>query len=176
MPGKTHLDDRVLTCQQCGASVYQEHMDHELAGFHAGRLLCVHCMKQTRDAERRTPVPSAPAAGPGEDLAPLSLVDDADASQEPSQKTAVGTLEKTGAPVRDEDVRFTRPLTKSGAGATRVRTFHCKLSDEAVRHMDRQINEWLQQNPDVEIKFCSSAVGVWSGKHAEPNLIITMFY
>ena len=53
---------------------------------------------------------------------------------------------------------------------------YAKLSDEAVRHMDQQINEWCERNPDVEIKFSTSTVGIWTGKHAEPNLIVTVFY
>ena len=62
------------------------------------------------------------------------------------------------------------------AGATRMRIFHAKLSDGAVGHLDHQINDWLDQNPEIEIKFANTTVGVWEGKHAEPNLILTLFY
>ncbi|MBN1491635.1 MAG: hypothetical protein JXA69_17110 [Phycisphaerae bacterium] len=172
--------DRVLSCHQCGASVYKEHLDNELAGFYAGQLLCVHCMKEKRDATRRTAVSSLPSpAGEGDtdDLAPISLADELEPTegvghssvQLPSGTMGPGYEERPAA-------QFTRPLNAGGIGATRCRTFHSKLSNEAVTHLDYQINEWLDQNPDIEVKFSTSTVGMWIGKHAEPNLIVTVFY
>jgi hypothetical protein len=63
-----------------------------------------------------------------------------------------------------------------GAAATRCRTFHAKLSDAAVAYMNTQINEWVDSDPEIEIKFAASTIGVFEGKHAEQNLIITVFY
>ena len=60
--------------------------------------------------------------------------------------------------------------------ATRIRTFHAKLSEGAILHLDQQVNSWLDGHPDLEIKFASTTVGTWEGKHPEPNLILTIFY
>lgn len=173
-------DDRVLSCHQCGASVYKEHLDNELAGFHAGQLLCVHCMKEKRDAIRRTPAPSplpSPAGeGDADDLEPISLADELEPTEAPGRSAIQLPSGTMGPGFEERPTGFTRPLNPAGAGATRCRTFHSKLSNEAVAHLDYQINDWLDQNPDIEIKFSTSTVGIWTGKHAEPNLIISVFY
>lgn len=63
-----------------------------------------------------------------------------------------------------------RPKPGPGA-ATHVRTFHARLTPEALAFMDQQINEWLDQHPECEVKLVSTAVGDWSGKIHEPHLI-----
>jgi len=60
--------------------------------------------------------------------------------------------------------------------ATRCRTFHSKLNEGAVAFMNDQINTWIDENPDLRIKFATSSIGVFEGKHADPNLILTIFY
>jgi hypothetical protein len=181
MSDAPETEDHVLVCARCGASVYKEHLDHKLAGFHAGELLCVHCMREHNEATQRSR--SAPgqsgawrAGDTGSSVAfgdKLELADEAPAS---AGGTTAGSMTGSMAAPPAEETPFARPLARSGVGASRCRTFHSKLSDEAVRHLDQQINEWLEQNPDIEIKFSTSTVGVWSGKHAEPNLIVTVFY
>ena len=42
--------------------------------------------------------------------------------------------------------------------------------------MNEQINEWLDKNPDVTIKFANSVIGMFEGKHTEPNIIMTVFF
>ena len=74
------------------------------------------------------------------------------------------------------ETQFKRPVTKTGRGATRVRTFHTKLADAAIKFLESQINEWLDGNPDIEVKFSNTTVGVVEGKRAEPHLIITVWY
>ena len=71
---------------------------------------------------------------------------------------------------------FKRALVKTGHGATRVRTFHIRLSDNAMSYLDNQINEWIDQNEDVEVKFVSNTVGIVEGKKAEPHLIVSIWY
>lgn len=72
--------------------------------------------------------------------------------------------------------RYERRPTASGVGACRVRSFHCKLTGDCLEFMDHQINEWLDQHPDYEIKHVTSAVGDWSGKVREPALIVNVWY
>ena len=71
---------------------------------------------------------------------------------------------------------YHRPLKSGGIGATRVRTFHAKLADTAMSYLEGQINDWLDKNPDVEVKFSNTTVGVVEGKRSEPHLIITVWY
>lgn len=180
MSSAANTEDRVRPCGECGASVYQTHLDTGLAGFMGGKLLCVHCFKEKKAASRstqETPTPSA-LVGHGDELPSIPLDEAFEASEEPAaQRTAHGMSGTTTAPALPETpTHYRRPLNKNGTGATRCRTFHCKLSDEGVRHMDEQVNEWCDANPDVEIKYSTSTVGVWIGKHAEPNLIVTIFY
>jgi len=76
----------------------------------------------------------------------------------------------------DQTKEFKRALIKTGNGATRVRTFHSKLSDKAMHYLDEQINEWLDNNTDIEVKFSNTTVGVVEGKKTEPHVIVTVWY
>jgi hypothetical protein len=69
-----------------------------------------------------------------------------------------------------------RQLHQIEASATRCRTFHGKLNDASLAYLDNQINEWIDANPDVGIKFANTCIGVVEGKHAESHLIVTVFY
>lgn len=72
--------------------------------------------------------------------------------------------------------KLKRKVLTFGEGATRCRTFHSKLNDPSLANLDERINEWLDQNENMVIKFATSTVGVIEGKHAEPHLIVTVFY
>jgi ABC-type glycerol-3-phosphate transport system substrate-binding protein len=71
--------------------------------------------------------------------------------------------------------QWKRACSNTGTGATHVKSFHCKLSGEALENMDRQINEWLDAHPEVEVKFVSTNVGEWIGKIKEDNLIVSIW-
>lgn len=71
---------------------------------------------------------------------------------------------------RHEDAWNRTPNT-TGAGAIHVKTFHAKLTDDALRYMDQSINEWLDAHPQYEVKFVNSTVGILTGKSKEPHLI-----
>lgn len=147
--------ERLIFCASCGATIYQEHIDRGLAGRWAGDLLCPHCLSERREADAAASDPDMlmPAAGQG--AAP-----------------AWGGLADT-EPSGEED---TAPAARSGRGATRMKTFHAKLNDGAVQHLDRQVNAWMASQRGLEIKFANTTVGVWEGKHAEPSLIVTLFF
>ena len=71
---------------------------------------------------------------------------------------------------------FTRPTNVTGTGATRIRTFHVRLSESAMQFLDDHINEWMDDNPDVEVKFATTSIGLFEAKRAEPHLIINIWY
>ena len=71
---------------------------------------------------------------------------------------------------------FKRALNPTSRGASRMRTFHAKLSDAAMTYLEQQINEWLDENDDAVVKFCNTTIGVVEGKRHEPHLIINVWY
>ena len=72
--------------------------------------------------------------------------------------------------------RWSRVPLINGNGACRVRIFHSRLSENAMEYMEDNVNEWLDENPDVEIKFSNSTVGVVEGKKSESHIIVTVWY
>ena len=75
-----------------------------------------------------------------------------------------------GKEKRHED-QWSRSPNTTGQGAIHVKTFHAKLTADALEYMDQLINEWLDAHPQYEVKFTASTVGIMTGKLKEPNLI-----
>jgi hypothetical protein len=97
------------------------------------------------------------------DLSPLQVAAAGDGQQK-KEIRAFGGLK------RHVD-QWSRTPNVTGQGAIHVKTFHGKLTEDALAYMDRQINEWLDAHPEYEVKFISSSIGEFSGKIREPNLI-----
>lgn len=163
--------DAVMTCQACGASIYQEHIDRGLAGMWAGEMLCPTCRRERQGVSAGPP--EAAAISQLDNL-PLRIEDeDIEAGEEASADAGGSGIAGLVAP----DGQPRKPSAASSVcGARHVRTFHAKLSEGAIRHLDEQINAWLARHPEIDIKFANTTVGVWEAKHAEPNLIVTVFY
>ncbi|KPK75165.1 MAG: hypothetical protein AMJ79_12385 [Phycisphaerae bacterium SM23_30] len=87
------------------------------------------------------------------------------------------TKVKTVASILDKHKHeFKRPMNVTGTGATRVKTFHVRLSETAMMSLDDHINEWLDDTPGAEVKFCNTAVGLFEAKRSEPHLIMNIWY
>lgn len=163
--------ENVLSCSSCGASVYPEHLQRGLAARVSGELHCPCCLAEKKKAN---------AAADAE--IPLQLVEESEVTDRSHGTSLHGTsLHGTHGPsLTDSTARGTRiykrPLNRADDGATRVRIFHAKLSDGAIRNMEQLVNEWLDSDPEVSIKFATTTVGTWEGKHIEPNLILTLYY
>lgn len=71
---------------------------------------------------------------------------------------------------------FKRPPNKDGTGSCHVRSFHCKYSDEGLRYMDNAINTWLDDHPEIEVKFVTSTVMTFEGKIREPALVLNVWF
>ncbi len=124
-------------------------------------------------------VPQPPRAnGPG--AAPSSGGVPAPVARPPgSPATDAGSpkiraLEQKLGGTRHED-GWQRSPNVTGTGAIHVRSFHCKLTGDALENLDRQINEWLDAHPQYEVKLVTTAVGEWLGKLKEPNLIVQVW-
>lgn len=168
------------TCQSCGASVYPEHLDSGIARYEGGKLLCTHCVAEFESEQK------AGGAAKVEALEPIVLESD---DMSLSDSVGSGTTEMSSSRIHgmseatlghhagaDDSSRFQRPLDPKSPFATRCRTFHCKLSDGAIEFLNMQINEWLDREKNIVVKFARSDIGMFEGKHKEPNMILTLFY
>lgn len=76
---------------------------------------------------------------------------------------------------RHEDA-WTRSPNLTKTGAIHVRTFHCKMSDDALGFLDQQINEFLDAHPQYEVKFSTVCVGEFQGKMGrEVHMIVQVW-
>lgn len=161
-------------CDQCGATVYPEHLAEGKAAEVDGKLLCKYCLEDYRAAHAA----AEEAVEVVDEPIPLSTDGPAvSRSKIHSFGAAPGGMADSmagQAALRDQDLK--RPLLRNSPNATRCRTFHCKLTDASLTHMNDMINEWVDGDETVEIKFATSTIGVVEGKHADQHLIVTVFY
>ena len=160
------------TCGQCGASVYKQHMESGIARYEHGKLLCSHCVIEYEHVHDKDEVVEA--------FEKIEFEDDDDRPEAPrdpsSSRIHAASAATLGVAGAWDDAKYKRSLSPNASGATRCRTFHCKLSEAAVEFMNNQINDWLDHNDKIVIKFSNSTIGAFEGKHTDPNLIVTVFY
>ena len=169
---------KVRTCDECNAVIQREQFLDHTAVRYKGKLLCPTCVQEvkakltaTKQAEAHADAEEDPAAVP---IALVEAVDEpGDAGDHSAQIHGFSGAEMT---VKKVEHAYQRPLLKGTPSATRCRTFHCKMTDASFQNLNEQINEWADEHQDIEIKFAISSVGVVEGKHADPHLIITLFY
>lgn len=70
---------------------------------------------------------------------------------------------------------WAREVDRSSHGASHVKTFVAKLTKEAISYMDEQINRWLADNPNAEVKFVTVAQGDIVGRTREPSLLVSVW-
>ncbi len=75
---------------------------------------------------------------------------------------------------RHEDRWKRRPVV-TGQGSTHCRTFVSKLRLDAIEHLDEQINNWLDENPEYEVKHSTVSVGILTGKLKEEAMFVTVW-
>lgn len=163
-------EEQVLACAACGATIYPEHVEKHLAAEVDGQLLCRHCVGETKE-KSGAPVAPEPIQLVGEDA--LGLPPSRSPKAIRSFGGGPGSMSEAAVVPR---LNLRRPLLTGSPNATRCRTFHCKLTDAALGHLNAQINEWADADEHIEIKFATSCIGVVEGKHQDPHLIVTVFY
>jgi hypothetical protein len=171
MKHDTHED--VSVCEECGASVYKEHLTSGISRYESGRLLCSHCLSDFESEQ------DAAARLVDQDLEPIELDADEDDDRGSSSTMSSSRIHSASEATLGHSaaaIQYVRPLDPNGPSASRCRTFHCRLSDGAIDFMNHQINEWLDQNAEISIKFVTTTIGLFEGKHTEQNLIMTVFY
>jgi hypothetical protein len=165
-------DDDFTPCDQCGASVYKEQLESGIARYEDGRLYCSYCLNEYESAQDTAVTDAA------DEFAPIELDSDDDGATEldmSSSRIQMVVDSKGGAGKKDES-EFKRSLQPQASSATRCRTFHCRISEGAVDFMNNQINEWIDTHDDITVKFSNCVIGMFEGKHTEPNIILTLFY
>jgi len=165
-------EESLRQCEACGASIYREHLDTGIAGYWESQLLCAHCFEEK---ERES---GAFSGGGGENLDTISLADDDETVKEhAAAATQVRQMSETQLGMGAFNVSgLNRPTDPESPCATRCRTFHAKLNEGAVAYMNREINEWVDGDETIRIKFSTAAIGIYEGKRQDPHLIVTVFY
>jgi len=102
---------------------------------------------------------------------PISLDPEPVPVVEPTGPTSGGNKIRAFEKKKRHEEEWARTPNTTGTGAIHVKTFHTKLTADALTYMDQTINEWLDAHPQYEVKFVTSSVGVLTGKLKEPNMI-----
>jgi hypothetical protein len=120
--------------------------------------------------------PQRPAPPPDEEA--IALVEDGDEDDDLMTPPAATTPSKIkfGAEVGIKKHAWKRQLKSGGVGACRVRTFHGKLSDQGLEYVDEAINTWLDDHPEIDVKFVTTNVGMFDGKFKDLALIVNVWY
>jgi hypothetical protein len=121
-------------------------------------------IKHTPPAFNLPSTSEAPPAPPAQEPAPLPVAKGVGQVAPEKKITAFGKEAR-------HDEKWQRMPNQTGQGAIHVKTFHSKITEDALAYMDQTINEWLDTHPEYEVKFVSSTVGILSGKLKEPALL-----
>ena len=124
--------------------------------------------------QRPAPAHAAPLPAEEEAIALEDADDDGDADllAPPTTPSKI----KFGAEVGIKKHAWKRQPVQTGAGACRVRTFHGKLSDQGLEYVDEAINVWLDEHPEIDVKFVTTNVGMFDGKFKDIALIVNVWY
>lgn len=157
-------------CEGCGAAITADQIVNRQAGLVHGVLLCPGCV----DKKRKEAMEAQRAAAAAEEKLMLEG-DDQPGENQPSSKIRSFAEGSTLAGAH-HDAKLKRGVSGPTEAATRIRTFHSKLTPAALAHMDDQINEWIDSHPEIYIKTVNTTVGPFEAKHVEQHLIVTIFY
>ena len=127
--------------------------------------------------------PSIPPAASDDDLLATAIPIDSEPEQDDRLDLAPAPAGGDGASnkIRTFDQKRTssqawrRQPTATGQGASHVKTFVSKLRLEALDHLDEQVNDWLDEHPEYEVKFVTTSVGQLVGKTPEDAIIMTVW-
>ncbi len=114
------------------------------------------------------------------EVVPTSKVPNRERSDQTTQsiksKIRYGSGSGRGIGAKRHEDTWNRTPNTPGTGAIHVRSFRTKLSDDALAYLDQQINEWLDEHPQYEVKLVTTAIGEWSTKLGkEAGLIVNVW-
>ena len=116
------------------------------------------------------PMPAIPPSNHNEEA--IELIDDGEASAEVIHKKikAFGGIEGPKA------TKWKRDPLAHDKSPMRVRTFHAKLSDQGLEYLDDAINHFIDDHPEVHVKFVTTNIGMFDGKFKDFALIVNVWY
>ncbi len=104
---------------------------------------------------------------------PLMLVEEASVDAVAEHQKKIKSYDEAAKHRHHE---WKREVHHTQAGATRVKSFHGKYSDQGLAYLDDAINEWLDAHPEADVKFVTSTVGMFDGKIKENALVLNLWY
>ena len=124
-------------------------------------------------ADDEEPAAASAGSGGGDDLAAIELepVEDGDSSSDAPKRT----IQTFGSKQMRHEDNWNRSPNVTGQGAIHVRTFVSKLRLDAIEYLDNQINEWLDEHPQYEVKFVTQSIGKLIGKNTEDALFVSVW-
>ena len=117
--------------------------------------------------------PTIPGAPSDDQLASMELIDTPAPAGGPA--APVSKIRKMADLQLHKD-ELHRPTNVTHTGATRVKTFIGKVSQQGMDYMDHLINVWLDQHPEIDVKFVTSNIGLFDGKFKDLALIMNVWY
>lgn len=121
------------------------------------------------------PAPPPPPAPKPQDLEPISLVEETTPANTNQIISSTSKIKLSSGPTHATHT-YKRQPNANGHGACRVRSFHGRLSDEGMAFLDDKINEWLDQHPEIEVKFVTTTAATFEGKIRELALVVNVWY
>jgi len=106
-----------------------------------------------------------------ENLTPIEL----DPAPEGGSNVIGSTKIRTFDTRKPHEENWNRTPNVTNTGAIHVKTFVTKLRLDAVNHLDEQINSWLDNHPEYEVKFVSQSIGKLVGKNTEDALFVSVW-
>jgi len=122
------------------------------------------------------PAPLPPRSAPSDE--PIALEEDTTELTPDVPRSAAVTPSKIkfGPDIGHKKKDYKRKPVVNGTGACRLKSFHAKYSDQGLEHLDEVVNDWLEEHPDIEVKFCTTTVHVFEGKIREPAIVMNVWY
>lgn len=114
-----------------------------------------------------------PGIPEGDEGAIALIEDDAEDAQVLHKKIKAFGADANG-PVKQ--TKWSRQSTASSESPVRVKTFHAKLSDQGLEYLDDAVNHYIDQHPDVHVKFVTTNIGMFDGKFKDFALIVNIWY
>ena len=103
----------------------------------------------------------------------IELVDDGD---EAEQAAVHKKIKAFGPEATTRIHQWKRQPAQTGHGPVRVKSFHAKLSDQGLEYLDEAINNFIDEHPEVDIKFVTTNVGLVDGKIKDVGIIVQVWY
>jgi len=107
------------------------------------------------------------------ELEPIDAGDLSTGGMDPAE-ASTSKIRAFGVRKPHED-HWQRTPNVTGKGAIHVKTFVTKLRLDAVDHLDTQVNEWLDNHPEYEVKFVTTTIGTLFGKNKEEALFMNIW-